>query len=35
MHFDTFIPAFILFAVLGLILPIVLAGMASGSRTSG
>jgi len=35
MHFDTFIPAFLLFTVLGLILPIVLSGIASESRTSG
>jgi len=32
MHFDTFIPAFILFAVLGLFLPIALAGVAVASR---
>ncbi len=35
MHFSTFIPAFILFAVLGLVMPVVLAGIASASRTHG
>ncbi len=32
MHFDTFIPAFILFAVIGLILPIVLSNIAEKGR---
>jgi len=35
MHFDTFIPAFLLFAVLGLIMPIVLANIAVASRSNG
>lgn len=35
MHFGTFIPAFILFAVLGLIMPVALAGLASSNRTHG
>lgn len=32
MHWGTFIPAFILFAVLGLVLPVALAGFADRSR---
>jgi len=35
MHFDTFIPAFLLFAVLGLIMPVVLANIAMASRSNG
>ncbi|MDX8407482.1 MAG: group 1 truncated hemoglobin [Mariprofundaceae bacterium] len=32
MHFDTFIPAFILFAVLGLVLPLLLSNIAEKGR---
>jgi len=32
MHLETFIPAFLLFAVLGLLLPIVLSSIAEGGR---
>ncbi len=35
MHFDTFIPAFILFTVLGLVLPLVLSNIAEKGRTHG
>jgi len=35
MHFDTFIPAFLLFTVLGLILPIVLSNVAEKGRLKG
>ncbi len=35
MHLETFIPVFLLFAVLGLILPVVLSGMALKGRTNG
>lgn len=33
MHWSTFIPAFILFAVLGLVLPVILSGIADKART--
>lgn len=33
MHFETFIPVFLMFAVLGLIMPTVLSGMALDGRT--
>jgi len=33
MHLETFIPVFILFGVLGLLMPIILAGIASKGRT--
>ncbi len=33
MHWDTFIPAFLLFLVLGFILPLALAGIADKART--
>jgi hemoglobin len=32
MHLETFIPAFIMFAVLGLILPVILSNLAMGGR---
>ncbi|MDQ6972229.1 MAG: group 1 truncated hemoglobin [Mariprofundaceae bacterium] len=32
MHFETFIPAFILFAVLGLVLPLILSSIAMAGR---
>jgi len=35
MHLDTFIPAFILFAVLGLVLPIILSNISMNGRTHG
>lgn len=35
MHFETFIPAFALFAVLGLVLPLWLAGISMEGRTHG
>lgn len=35
MHLETFIPVFLMFAVLGLILPTVLAGMAEKGRAVG
>ncbi len=35
MHLETFIPAFILFAVLGLVLPVVLSNVAEKGRTRG
>jgi len=35
MHFETFIPAFILFAVLGLVLPVILSNIAMAGRTHG
>ncbi|RMH50202.1 MAG: group 1 truncated hemoglobin [Zetaproteobacteria bacterium] len=34
MHFDTFIPAFLIFAVVGLVLPVLLATIADAQRTS-
>jgi len=33
MHLETFIPVFILFGALGLLMPIILAGIASNGRT--
>jgi len=33
MHWSTFIPAFVLFGVLGLLMPIILSGMAANGRT--
>jgi len=35
MHLETFIPAFLLFAVLGLIMPIVLSSIAEKGRMKG
>ena len=35
MHVETFIPAFLLFAVLGLVLPLVLSNIAMKGRTNG
>jgi len=35
MHLETFIPAFILFAVLGLVVPVVLSNIAEKGRTHG
>jgi len=35
MHFDTFIPAFLLFTVLGLVMPIVLSSIAEKGRLQG
>jgi len=35
MHFETFVPAFILFAVLGLVLPVILSNIAMAGRTHG
>jgi len=35
MHLETFIPVFLMFAVLGLIVPTVLAGIAEKGRTAG
>jgi len=35
MHLDTFIPAFLLFTALSLILPIVLSGVAEKGRLKG
>jgi len=32
MHFGTFIPAFLIFAVLGLVLPVVLSNIAVAHR---
>ncbi len=34
MHLETFIPVFIMFAVFGLVLPVVLSGMAEKGRTA-
>jgi len=34
MHLETFIPVFLMFAVLGLIMPVVLAGIAEKGRTA-
>lgn len=33
MHVETFVPAFLLFAVLGLVLPVVLASISMKGRT--
>jgi len=33
MHVETFVPVFLMFAVLGLIMPIVLSGVAEKGRT--
>ncbi len=33
MHVETFLPAFLLFAVLGLVLPVALAGISMKGRT--
>lgn len=33
MHWSTFIPAFSLFVVIGLLMPVVLAGVAAKGRT--
>ncbi len=35
MHLETFIPAFILFTVLGLVLPVVLSNISMKGRTHG
>jgi len=35
MHLETFIPVFLMFAVLGLIMPVVLAGVAEKGRSHG
>jgi len=35
MHLETFIPVFLMFTVLGLILPLVLSGMAEKGRSHG
>jgi len=35
MHYSTFIPAFLLFVVLGLVMPIILANVANAGRTHG
>ena len=35
MHLETFIPAFLMFAVLGLILPVWLSNMCMKGRTHG
>jgi len=35
MHLETFVPAFLLFTVLGLVLPLVLAGISMNGRTTG
>jgi len=35
MHFETFIPAFLLFTVLGLVLPLILSNIAMAGRTHG
>jgi len=32
MHLDAFIPAFLIFAVFGLVMPIILSGMADAAR---
>ncbi len=34
MHFETFIPAFLMFTVLGLILPVILSNVAMAGRTT-
>jgi len=34
MHFETFIPVFLMFAVLGLIVPVILSGMSDKGRVS-
>ncbi|MDQ6993481.1 MAG: group 1 truncated hemoglobin [Mariprofundus sp.] len=34
MHFETFIPVFLMFTVLGLIVPVILAGMSSEGRVT-
>jgi len=33
MHWGTFIPAFALFVVIGLLMPVILAGVAANGRT--
>jgi len=35
MHLETFIPVFLFFAVFGLILPIILSGVAEKGRSQG
>jgi len=35
MHLETFIPAFLLFAVLGLVLPLVLSNISMKGRLEG
>jgi len=35
MHLETFIPVFLFFAVFGLILPVILSGMAEKGRSQG
>jgi len=35
MHFETFIPAFVLFTVLGVLLPLVLSNISEKGRTHG
>lgn len=35
MHLETFIPAFLMFAVLGLIVPVILSNMCMKGRTHG
>ncbi len=35
MHLETFIPVFLMFTVLGLILPVVLSGIAEKGRSHG
>lgn len=34
MHVETFVPAFLLFAVLGLVLPIILSNISLAGRTT-
>jgi len=34
MHFETFVPAFLMFAVLGLVLPIILSNISMAGRTT-
>ena len=35
MHLETFIPVFLMFAVLGLIAPVILSGIAVKGRSQG
>ncbi len=35
MHLETFIPVFLMFAVFGLIMPIILSGVAEKGRNHG
>ncbi len=35
MHLETFIPAFLLFAVLGLVLPLILSDISMKGRSTG